>query len=142
MFAVSEIAPGGAQNGQSQSQQQVIASVIALQRVIASRSGAESGGAAGQGFANQQEKAARLTLRASPLAVAERAPEMAPEAGAPAKDASDPSASARSIIEAQEASQMDSEIVAAFQARHGLTDLLSVIRDPDDKMLPTAPPKS
>lgn len=135
MFAISEIAPGGSQNGQSQSQQQVIASVIALQRVIASRSGAESGNAAGHSFSNQQEKAARLSLRnnTAPEATAK------PERVDVAQPQSDTSASARSIVEAQEASQTDSEIVAAFQARHGLTDLLSVIRDPDDLMLPTKP---
>lgn len=133
MFAISEIAPGGSQNGQSHSQQHVLASVIALQRVIASRSGAESGTAGGHSFSNQQEKAARLTLRATTT------PSAAAEAQETALPHTDTSASARSIVEAQEASQTDAEIVAAFQARHGLTDLLSVIRDPDDRMLPTSP---
>lgn len=135
MFAISEIAPGGSQNGQSQSQQHVIASVIALQRVIAGRAGSESGNAAGHSFSNQHEKAARLTMRSSVEARANTSQ----QTDTPEQASGDSSASARSVFEAQEASRTDAEIVAAFQARHGFSDLLSVIRDPEDRVLPTKP---
>ena len=133
MFAVSEVLPNGQQNGQSQSQQQVIASVVALQRVIAGQSGAESGDASSRNFSAEKGKVPRVPERAAVKADAE-APSERPE-----NSELKTSAEAKSIVEAQEASTTDTTIVAAFQARHGLTDLLSVIRDPEDRMLPTSP---
>lgn len=130
MFAVSEVAPNGPQNGQTQSQQQVIASVVALQRVIAGQSSAEGGDASSRNFSAEKGK--------TPVP-AERKPLVAKDATEKARDDAKTSAEAKSIIEAQEASSTDTTIVAAFQARHGLTDLLSVIRDPEDRMLPSAP---
>ncbi len=134
MFAISEVAPNAHMNGQSQTQQQVIASVVALQRVIAGQAGAESGDASSRNFSgsNERGKIMRDIQRAKDREAVEPrdAKPDAPTRG---------SATARSIVEAQEASLTDRKIVAAFQARHGITDLLSVIRDPDDRMLPTAP---
>lgn len=130
MFAVSEVAPNGPQTGQSQTQQQVIASVVALQRVIAGQSSAESGDSSSRQFSDQKEQIAKRPNDAEKRKAQEKRPEMKP---------ADASAQVRSVIEAQEASSTDTEITAAFQARHGLTDLLSVIRDPDDRMLPTSP---
>lgn len=136
MFAVSEIAPHGLPAGQTQSQAQLIASVIAQQRVIAARSGAESGDASAGSFSGNNERsrefrnAERMKQRAEVESHART-----PGAALPV----DRSAEAQSIVEAQEASIADRKIVAAFQARHGLTDLLSVIRDPEDLMLPSAP---
>jgi hypothetical protein len=130
MFAVSEVAPGGAQNGQSQTQQSVIASVVALQRVIAGQSNADSGDATSRGFAGEKQAFSLSAKRQTAK----------PDVDAkPMADKQDESAQARSIVEAQEASQTDHTITKAFQARHGLTDLLSVIRDPEDRMLPTSP---
>jgi hypothetical protein len=135
MFAISEVAPNGLAAGQSKSQQQVIASVMALQRVIAAQSGAESGDASARNFAghDERDKAARNAERMKLRAEA--------EARSPAgqMQLSDRSAAAQSIVEAQEIALTDRKIVAAFQARHGITDLLSLIRDPEDRVLPKSP---
>ena len=130
MFAVSEVAPNGHQSSQTQTQHQVIASVMALQRVIAGQGSAESGDAASRNFSGNTANSARDKTARQPDNVETRT-----------EDAADTSksADARSIIEAQEATVTDRKITAAFQARHGLSDLLSVIRDPEDRMLPKAP---
>lgn len=134
MFAISEVAPNAQMNGQSNTQHQVIASVVALQRVIAGQAGAESGDASERNFSGQGDRAkvVRPPVRAKERVESEQR-DWTPMI------LSDASAMARSIIEAQEASLTDQKIVAAFQARHGITDLLSVIRDPDDRLLPRAP---
>lgn len=134
MFAVSEVAPGSAGSGQSQSQQQVVASVIALQRVIASQSSAEgkgssSGNLQGGSDGARQARASERSRANLQDAAGERSSEPREEA----------SADARSIVEAQEASMSDKKITAAFHERYGLADLLSVIRDPEDRMFPHAP---
>lgn len=133
MFPVSEVAPNALLAGQTQTRQHVIASVIALQRVIAGQAGAESGDASGRHFpgTDARHKAPRHADRMKPRA--------ADASSLPAPPLPDRSAAAQSIVEAQEASRAERRIVAAFQARHGLTDLLSVIRDPEDRMLPKSP---
>jgi hypothetical protein len=134
MFPVSEVAPNAMLAGQTQSRQHVIASVIAQQRVIAGQAAAESGDAAARNFSSndEREKAVRNAER-----VKQRAANIPPHPTAGVSV--DRSAEARSIVEAQEASTTERKIVAAFQARHGLLDLLSVIRDPEDRMLPQSP---
>jgi len=134
MFAISEVAPSAQTNGHATTQNQVIASVVALQRVIAGQAGAESGDASARNFSGQGDRA---RIFKTPDRGTERA-------DADQKDwtpmiLSEESAMARSIVEAQEAALTDRKIVAAFQARHGITDLLSVIRDPEDPLLPMAP---
>lgn len=134
MFSISDVAPNGLPTGQTQTQHQLVASVIALQRVIAGQAGAESGDASGRSFSDSKE-------RDKALRNADRVKQNA-EADALSRNAQalpDRSAEMRSIVEAQEAALTERKITAAFQARHGLTDLLSVIRDPEDRMLPTAP---
>lgn len=136
MFAVSEVAPYGSTSSQTVSQQQTIASVIALQRVIAAQSGAESGDASARNFSGNADRDRAVRSAERSRQRAEAAPTAA-KSDVPSLP--DRSAQARSIVEAQEASMNDRKIVAAFHARHGLTDLLSVIRDPEDRMLPSAP---
>ena len=135
MFQIPEVAPSGQANGHSSTQQQVIASVVALQRVIAAQSGAQSGDASARNFSggNARDKEFRNSARLKERAEADS---RQPPRG---MQSSDRSAAAQSIVEAQEASITDRKIVAAFQARHGIADLLSVIRDPEDRMLPKSP---
>lgn len=130
MFAVSEVVPNGPQAGQSQTQQQVIASVVALQRVIAGQSNAESGDSTSRNFSNQKDQIVKTADPADKQVAKETSAEEKP---------AESSAEVQSVIEAQEAANTDTEITAAFQARHGLSDLLSVIRDPEDRMLPSKP---
>ena len=134
MFPVSEVAPNALLAGQTQTRQHVIASVIALQRVIAAQAGAESGDASAQHFSSneQRDKAVRNAER-----VKQRQAEASQSTAAPFL--SGRSAQARSIVEAQEASAQERKIVSAFQARHSLADLLSVLRDPEDRVLPSLP---
>ena len=132
MFAVSDVAPNAPTNGPSQTQHQVIASVIAMQKVIAGQRGGESSGTSDQNARSGSENPNLLRPYKSPAqrnADAERATQSQP----------DPSAEARSIVEAQEASELEATLNAAFMARHELNDLLSVIRDPEDRMIPQAP---
>ena len=133
MFAVPEVAPNGQQAGQTQTQQEVIASVQALHKVIAGQATAENGDASARQFAgaNARDKSMRTPVKDEE--------KRADATEKPDKGSSDQSAQARSIVEAQEASATDNKITAAFQARHGISDLLSVIRDPEDRMLPQAP---
>ena len=141
MFAVNEIAPNAQQPSQSQTQNQVIASVVAQQKVIAARASADSGNAAAKNFSSEAEQGKVAQLRQSkPNKPSDLQPDG--ESLQPSETEQglrENSETVRSIIEAQEASNQNKTITAAFQARHGLTDLLSVIRDPEDRMLPQSP---
>ncbi len=132
MFAINEIAPGTQQPSATQLQMQLIASTAMAQRVTAVASTDASGDAGYQGAG----------ARADAPAV-KRATQPEPEAPAKpeerAENAEAAEAEARSVVEAQEKSSTDTTIRAAFQARYALSDLLSVIRDPEDRMLPQAP---
>ncbi|THH35214.1 hypothetical protein E4Z66_15430 [Aliishimia ponticola] len=136
MFAINEVASNGPASAQNTSQAQVIASVVALQRVISGRAGAESGDASAREFSDSSAQA--RTAKAKEKADTEPTQEAQKPAMEPTA-VPEHNAEARSIIEAQEASDTDKQITAAFQARHGLNDLLSVIRDPEDRMLPMNP---
>jgi len=132
MFAVSDVAPNAPTNGPSQTQNDVIASVIAMQKVIAGQRGGESGGTSDQNARSGSENP--NLLRPYKSAAQRNADANRASQGQP-----DPSAEARSIVEAQEASELEATLNAAFMARHELKDLLSVIRDPEDRMIPQAP---
>lgn len=136
MFPIHEAAPNGVQAGHTYTQQQMIASVIAQRRVVAAQAGAESNGASARQFADSggRNKAIRNVERAQQPGV-DIAKPSPPERSV----LSDRSAEAKSIIEAQEASKADRKIIAAFQARYSLSQLLSVIRDPEDRVLPASP---
>jgi hypothetical protein len=137
MFAISDIAPGGQQPSATQLQMQVIASIANAQRVVAAKSSDHSSDAGMQGSGGRPDSS-KLLREAVQRAGVQRAKSGASEAE-PVTAELKGEAAARSIIEAQEQSETATTITAAFQARYAITDLLSVIRDPEDKMLPKAP---
>lgn len=141
MFAIHETAPGGPQSSSTQLQMQLIASQAQAQRVAAMASGDQSG-TAGMNTSGGREGSAQLLRAAVLKSGAQRALDSSDATRTPRKPtAQSPGAEPRSIIEAQEVSQTATAVTAAFQARFAITDLLSVIRDPNDNMLPRAPKK-
>lgn len=138
MFAVSDIAPGSQQSSATQLQMQLIASTALTQRVSAMETSQNSGDAGAQGSGARQD-AAKLIRQTMQKNLAKTDGKIQP---ASVEKKSTPEAVTKSVIEAQEASETDNKLTAAFQARYALTDLLSVIRDPEDKMLPNAPSDS
>ena len=137
MFAISEITPGGQQPSATQLQMQVIASIANAQRVVATKPGDHSGDAGMQGSGGRPDSSKLLREAVQKSGLQRAKPDM--QATEQPKSESQSEAAARSIIEAQEQSETATTITAAFQARYAITDLLSVIRDPEDVMLPKAP---
>ncbi|MEP4197929.1 MAG: hypothetical protein ABJL99_20070 [Aliishimia sp.] len=133
MFVVSEIASGSQQSSATQIQMHLIASTALTQRVAAMEAGQRSSDARSQ---NSGQDAAKLVR---PLVQDKQSEAKKEEMVLSADMSPAPEAAMRSIIEAQEASETDDKLIAAFQARFALHDLLSVIRDPNDELLPTAP---
>jgi hypothetical protein len=133
MFSAIDVAPNGqpSTQAQNQTQQQLIASVMARQRVIAAQA---SGGArdASAGDAGSRPSYDPPRRREAP------ATEAPADKAWPASHRDGTSAAARSIVEAQEAA-VNKTIIAAFHMRPGMYDLLSVIRDPEDRVLPKSP---
>ena len=137
MFAIAETGQSGQNNTSSQAQQQLIASVVAQQKVIAAQRSTDMGDATTGGHTGHSDNAralknASVMQRETDDKVTVQQQEV--DASTEAK-----SEEARSVIEAQEASAVDQKITKAFMARHELNDLLSVIRDPDDQLLPVDP---
>ena len=135
MFAISEIAPGTQQPSATQLQMQLISTIASSQRVAAMAAGDTTADAGAQSSGGRPD-GSKLLREAAQKSGSQRGP------AAQKTQAQDPTpteAATRSVIEAQEHSETQNALTAAFQARYALTDLLSVIRDPEDKMLPTAP---
>jgi hypothetical protein len=140
MLPVSEVSQNGHASTQNSSQSQVIASVVAQQKVIASQRNAASGGSGNETLSSndKQAKAVRNnTINRDKKAQAERTEQKQIDA----KTEQTKSAEARSIIEAKEKSASDAEakVTAAFMGRHSFNDMLNVIRDPEDRVLPKEP---
>jgi hypothetical protein len=135
MFAISDIAPGTQQPSSTQLQMQLIASIAHSQRVAALGAGDKSADAGARGSEGRPDssKYLRDAVQKSALQREKQSAKTVRTEPAPAD------ASTRSVIEAQEESRTQTALTAAFQARYAITDLLSVIRDPEDKMLPKAP---
>lgn len=135
MFAITEVAPGTQQPSATQLQMQLISSIANSQRVAALAAGDKStdAGAHSSGGRPDGSKLLREVAQKSGLQRGRV------EAEPPKSEAASADAATRSVIEAQEQSETKTALTAAFQARYAITDLLSVIRDPDDKMLPYAP---
>ena len=124
MFALSDVAPGTHPTSATQNHIYAYAWRSIDARVAALKAGQGGGDASLQNPGGQ----------AQPPKLKRAAPQpKSPSAPVPA------SATPRSIIEAQEEAETQAVLTAAFQARHAISDLLSVIRDPDDELLPTAP---
>lgn len=143
MFAVNEISPGVQQSSATQLQMQLIASQSQTQRVAALTAGDQSGDAGMNTSAGRPDssKLLREAIQKSGMQreAKTRASDLTTQQKTEQKSEQFSEAAARSIIEAQEQSQTATAITAAFQARYAITDLLSVIRDPEDQMLPMAP---
>ncbi len=135
MFAISDIATGTQQSSSAQLQMQLVASTAQSQRIAALGAGEKSADANARGSEGRPDssKYLRDAAQKSGLARAKQAAEPVKTETVTAE------ASTRSVIEAQEESRTETALTAAFQARYAITDLLSVIRDPEDKMLPKAP---
>lgn len=135
MFAITDVAPGAQQSSATQLQLQLIASIANSQRVAALGAGDKSADAGAQGSGGRTDGSKLLREAAQKSGMQRGRVEAAPVKS----ETSNPEAATRSVIEAQEQSETKTALTAAFQARYAITDLLSVIRDPDDKMLPYAP---
>lgn len=127
MTLVSDVVLGTQNNGGSQAQSMLIASVVAQQKVIAAQSGASSG-STNNNAAGDDKRAAVKDIR-NHMSKTDARKEQVPVSDA----------QTRSIVEAQERAMESKKITAAFAARRDMTELLSVIRDPDDRMLPHDP---
>lgn len=121
MNPVSELALGAQTN--SPSQAMLLDAVAAQQKVIATQSGASSGDASNNPGSDQRPTAAK-DMRRAPM-------------DAPEKLTDD--SQTRSIIEAQEKEPEAQKIKAAFAERREMSELLAVIRDPEDRLLPNEP---
>lgn len=136
MFTVTEVAGGSQQPSATQQLQMQLASNAAMvQQIAAMQQGDSAGDAGTQGSGAQPDTTKQARVKEN-AADDTRPADTEPESKASSE------AAARSVVEAREASKIDKTIMAAFQARYALTDLLSVIRDPEDLLLPTAPSKS
>lgn len=138
MFTVPDVSQNGQNSGSNVSQQTVIASVVAQQKVIAAQRGNASGDTGRDSMPDQagREKA----LRANEEAAKRRSEDKRADAKAQEEATNAAKSSeARSIVEAQEASAAEAKVTAAYIGRHSFTDLLSVIRDPEDRVLPKEP---
>ncbi len=136
MFTVAEINGENRQASTTQLQMQLMTSAAMTQRVQAADAGNQSADANVKDGGTQSDTAKLIRQSLSKRGAAGSANEADAR---PSEDTAAAEAQARSVVEAQEASETDLKITAAFQARHALSDLLSVIRDPEDRMLPTSP---
>jgi len=156
MLAVNDVGgTSGQPSHQSHGQQQLIASVVAQQKVIAAQRGADMGDGFSQNMSNRQEKRVEhriATDRNEMRAQADAAyhSDQARKDSATARKVEQSAESmvfdaqvyqrgadeAQRIVEAQEASAADQKIRSAYIARTGVSDLPSGIRDPGDRVLP------
>lgn len=118
MTPITEIGTAGSPDSNNTQQAQLIASVVAQQRVLAAQKGQKSG----------QSDTGTAQNKSAQQAKPDNKKEVEPQSGAT------DSAQAQSIVEAQ-----SQKITAAFQSRKGIGELLSVIRDPEDRLLPMDP---
>jgi len=111
---------------QSGSQALLVNSVTAHQKVLAAQSGSASGGAGNQMASDTpwQNKTPRKTQDQTPNS----------ETGNFER-----TEQARSVFEAQDMNRQAEKIKAAFMARREMHELLSIIRDPEDRILPDEP---
>lgn len=136
MFAVAEINGENRQASTTQLQLQLVTSTAMTQRVQAMDAGNKTADANVKDGGAQSDTAKLIRQSISKRNTTSASTD---KDAKPLDDTSAAEAEARSVVEAQEASETDLKITAAFQARHALSDLLSVIRDPEDRMLPTSP---
>ena len=137
MLTVNDISPGSQQPSSTQLQMQLIASVEQASRVSQMNPGEQSSDSGMQNSGGRADPS-KLIREAAQKSGQQRA--LAEQnRREPAQTSAE--ADTRSIIEAQEDSETASTLTAAFQARYSINDLLSVIRDPEDQMLPAAPSK-
>lgn len=132
MIAVSDIAPGAQNTSQPQGQSQIVESVIAQQKVIAAQKSDQTGDAGSDSLAGRERRNAETESKHE-KDVRERVETKKAEAAAAAD------AAAKSVIEARGNEEAELKIKAAFQSRRDMGELLSVIRDPEDRVLPKEP---
>ena len=121
MNPVSELALGAQTN--SPSQAMLLDALATQQKVIAAQSSESSGDASNNTGSDQRPTAAK-DMRRAPMETA---------------DTLTDDSQTRSIIEAQETEPEAQKIKAAFAERREMSELLAVIRDPEDRLLPNEP---
>ncbi len=127
MPLVNEIAAGTPSQNQTASQADLIASVVAQQKAIAAQSGADTGDTQDDPNPQRNQRAKLSDERPTQSAATDQAP------------SERASAEMRSVVVAQEEMEQNARIQSAFQANLHLSQLLSVIRDPEDLILPKDP---
>ncbi len=127
MTPISDISPQTQSSGSQPTQAFQLQSVVAQHKVIASQKNDAASNTNNNTSAEQRPPSIRDMQRAAQHAQSKLAANNQGES------------QSRSILEATETAQEDRKITAAFASRRDMGELLSVIRDPQDRVLPEEP---